>query len=176
MRMNEIRLVACFEKTPTDEDKQHIRTELYDFLRQRIPGIELSETSGAGSWWIALGGLVAAAGVWLLMEVGSWIVQKGLDRIGRRDVPSHDEPPSPMPENVSSTDRNAHHDAALFASMGTHMNDLANTLGIDRIRVGEWSEAVGRGRIITLEKKQDETTLTILQTDSKNDFDARFTP
>lgn len=176
--MNEIRLLAWFETEPSTQDKVIVRDEIQRFIKTFAPDIELNEESGEGSWWISIGGALVVAGFWLVLQIGSWAVKKGLDYLAKKSLPAKEDSTSRAPSNdISGGDDMPSHSSLKFellAHYGAQMYELANRIDATRLTFGEWSGAGNRGRLISLDRTEESITLTVIETDSKADFDSRL--
>jgi hypothetical protein len=179
--MNELRLLAKFEAVPPEELNQGIEAEMRSFVTSIVPGAELSATSGYGSWWIVVSGFAVVAGSWLALQFANWAAKKSFDYLAERFKKSSDNDPSahpgslviakPSEEELASSEQVFNK----LAILGSKMSNLAERIGANQINFGEWSQIAARGRIVSLRRTGNEVTLSVYQTDSREDFDSRTT-
>jgi hypothetical protein len=185
--MNELRVFAKF-KTVTTEEKRKIETEMRAFLLDFAPQADLKIVSGSGSWWIMVSGIVLGVVGWIALQFASWSAKKGFDHLAakatevknsenlkekentleRQALPVTTEPS--IGEQVSREEAFSH-----LADMGSKLSGLAERVGANQISFGEWSGVAGCGRIVFIRRDGNELTLSVYQTDSREDFDSRTT-
>jgi hypothetical protein len=181
--MNELMLFARFDIAPSEQVQQQVEVAMKSFIREIAPDAELAVKTGYGSWWIVVSGIAVPVGGWLALQFAGWLVKKGFDHIAakakERAATRHADTSSQstdLPMLVGSAyDGQSSFEKGLsqLAILLPKMNYLAESVGANQIVFGEWSQETGLGRVISLQRKENEVALNLYQTDSRDDFNSR---
>jgi hypothetical protein len=174
------KLLIVFQEVPSDEQKQSVREDVESFLLNIDPQIHPEINTGEGSWWID-------AFFWTSNIFMEWLAEKGLDRIF---CPSKEQTSSvkmiglvePEVFECSSGKQNIElksdyqiKKTSSYASLYDEMNEIMSRMddikgGNKKIILGIYNSSNDCGRIATLTNRDGDITLSIIQTDSKDDY------
>lgn len=180
--VNHLTLSAKFDEVPSERTRQLIEAEMRSFLQAIAPDAYIKVTTIDGSWWIVLSGVAASLGGWLINEIASWALNKGLDHLVAKsasDVPS----PSSNPiveiagnEHLGRKRNQAEHMSDHMAAWISNMKGIAEKTGAKEITFAAWSDEIGVGRIAHLSMVENGITFNLIQTDSHEEFNSRTIP
>jgi hypothetical protein len=175
--MNTIQIVARFESQPNDNEKNQIENELREFLLNITELEEITVSTKNGSFWIIVGGVVKTVTGWLALETSNWGLQKLLDKLKDKISFRLSKPSKTSSAALASLSQSTAN-LDYFDRLGKtayNLNNLAVKTGATQISLCDWSEDMGKGRIIKVRKSAREFSLELIQTDSRDDFDTRIT-
>lgn len=179
-QMNSIELIVVFENVPSKKNKEIIQSEIEKFFLEIDPHMDLEITTGDGSWWIS-------AFFWGGQQFLAWLAKKGFDSIfneskkilpksykqiliGSDQEPKNVELASKIDTEVS-TKETSPYDVSFVENIGGLMN-VMDKLGEGKktIIFCRYNSSNDFGHVMKLTKENDETILSIIQTDSKDDY------
>jgi hypothetical protein len=184
MNMN-ANLLVYFENSPSQEQRQRIKDEVHSFLLTIDPEASPKITTGEGSWWITIFW-------WAGEQFLEWLASKGFDTALKevKKQLSHNKESTEKKNQIEALGSNSSSKSTMestnyssfdYSSLYKSMNDLMNTVaqeqgGKTKIVLGLYNNSSEIGRVIALTKEDKDVTFSIMQTDSKDDYNSLTNP
>jgi hypothetical protein len=175
--MNSIELAVIFENTPSEKNKEIIQNEIEKFILTIDPHTEIKITTGNGSWWIS-------AFFWVGEQFLGWLSKKGFDSIlneskkkvsqsQKQILINGDQNAAEASTSVTkvSTEESLAYASLFFENIGEFMN-VVDKLGEGKktITFGFYNNSNDCGHVMKYVKENDDISISIIQTDSKDDY------
>lgn len=167
----ELILKVNFENTPSEDQKAAISEKIKLFLLEIDPKVSIDISTGEGSWWIT------ATLSWVGAKFLDWFASKGFD-IGMNALQKY----LPTKDSEKAKDEDIYTEDLSekpkdYAPLLQEMSKLMKFVDIKdggeiKIILGAYDNSNNLGRVASLIKKDKDITFSIIQTDSKEDFDS----
>ena len=178
-------LFVFYEISPSDEQKKIVEKEIKSFLKKIDPQATPDITSGDGSWWIVAMWWAGEKFLdWLAGKVFDVILNESQKRLPHSQNSTEEKCKS---EPIASDSSNKLlttpiNDYPLdYSSVCQIMSELMNTIDNGsgckaKIVLGIYNSSNDVGRVISLTKEEKDVTFSIMQTDSKDDYNTLTNP
>lgn len=173
-----IKLHLEFSEEPLDDRKQKIEADLSLLVHTIFPQAEIKIKSGHGSWWISIVAVSTPVGIWLLGELGSWAISRGLDKLfdntDNQAIPSRAEETAVETYSVAQkTASNQGMEQAM--AFGAVLSEIMERTGATCVTIGEWREDIDRGILATYRATDDDKNMSFFHTNSHESFQETYT-